>query len=181
MISPGIEPETSFQSLILKTAPSYLHGIIFAALLAAFLSSADTCLLTSAVIMTNDILNPVLFSNKLDDGKKLLLTKWMVIICGIVSLIIALYVNGILNSLFLALSVYTSGIVLPVVMGFYRDKLKLNRWGAMAGIAAGGTSCLYMKYMEMDQFMPYIFPAVLVIIIIVSRITAAAGTDFKRL
>ena len=95
----------------------------------------------------------------------------MITCCGIVSLIIALYINGILKSLFLALSVYTAGIVLPVVLGFYREKLKLNKWGAAAGIAAGGLSSLYMKNMAMDQFMPFIFPAVLVIIVLVSRIT----------
>ena len=85
----------------------------------------------------------------------------MVIICGIGSLIIALYVTEIIKSLLLALTVYTAGIVLPVVLGFYREKLKLNKYGASAGIVAGGISSIIMKYMIMDQFLIYIFPAVL--------------------
>ena len=62
MIAPGIEPESSFQFLIMNTIPSGLQGVVFTALLAAFLSTAATCLLTSGIILTNDILNPVLFT-----------------------------------------------------------------------------------------------------------------------
>lgn len=171
MLSPGIDPESSFQFVIMNSTGPGIQGVIFAALLAAFLSTAATCLLTSGIIMTNDIINPIFFRDSLDERKKLLLTRSVIICYGIVSLIIALYVNGIIKSLFLALTVYTAGIVLPVVLGFYREKLKLNKWGAAAGILTGGVSSLYMKYMAMDEFMLYIFPAVLVIIMIISRIT----------
>jgi len=172
MISPGIDPEISFQFLIMHTTPAALQGVVFAALLAAFLSSADTCLLTSGIILTNDILSPVIFRHKLPDKSKLILTKYMIILCGVISLIIALYVNGIIKSLFLALTVYTAGIVLPVVLGFYREKLKLNQYGAMSGIIAGGTAAVVMKYFTFDQYLIYVFPAVLIIIFTISRATS---------
>lgn len=170
MIAPGIEPETAFQFLIMNTIPSALQGIVLAALLAAFLSSADTCLLTSGIILTNDIIAPVIFRNKLTDKTKLIITRTIIILCGIVSLIIALYINGIIKSLFLALTVYTSGIIIPVILGFYREKLKLNKYGAIAGIITGGSSAIIMKYYILDQYLIYIFPAVLVIVFAVSRI-----------
>lgn len=170
MIAPGIDPETSLQFLIMNTTPSALQGVVFAALLAAFLSSADTCLLTTGIILTNDIVTPLIFRNKLNDKTKLILTKIFIILCGIISLVIALYINGIIKSLFLALTVYTSGIIIPVVLGFYRDKLKLNKYGAIAGIISGGSSAIIMKYYNLDQYLIYIFPAVLVILFAVSRI-----------
>ncbi len=171
MIAPGIEPESSFQHLIINTIPSGLQGVIFAALLAAFLSSADTCLLTSGIILTNDIINPVVYRNKLNDKSKMILTKIIIVLLGAGSLIIALYVNQIIKSLLLALTVYTSGIVIPVVLGFYRDKLKLNSTGAIAGIVTGGSAAITLKYLLMDQFLIYIFPSVIVIITITSWIT----------
>jgi solute:Na+ symporter, SSS family len=171
MIAPGIEPESSFQFLIMSTTPAGLQGVVFTALLAAFLSSAATCLLTSGIIITNDILNPALFNGKLDDKPKLFITRYTIIIYGIGSLIIALYVSEIIKSLLLALTVYTTGIVLPVVLGFYREKLKLNKWGASAGILAGGIASIIIKYLMMDQFLIYIFPAVLLIIFTISWIT----------
>ncbi len=171
MISPGIEPETSFQFLIMNTIPSGLQGVVFTALLAAFLSTAATCLLTSGIILTNDIINPVIFINKLNEHKKLIITRSMVIICGICSLVIALYVTEIIKSLLLALTVYTAGVVLPVILGFYRERLKLNQYGAMSGIISGGSAAIIMKYFMYDRFLIYIFPAVFVIIFLISWMT----------
>jgi len=172
MTAPSIDPETSFQFLIMNTTPTGLQGVVFAALLAAFLSTAATCLLTSGIILTNDILDPVIFRNQLNDKLKLIITKNMMIICGTGSLIIALYINEIIKSLLLALTVYTAGIVLPVILGFYRKKLKLNHYGAMSGIIAGGSAAVIMKYYNYNQFLIYIFPAVFGIIFIISWITA---------
>lgn len=168
---PGIEPETSFQVLIMNSIPSGLQGIVFTALLAAFLSTAATCLLTSGIILTNDIIDPFFNISKYGDKTKLFLTKTMIIIWGILSLIIALYVTGIIKSLLLALTVYTAGIVLPVLLGFYREKFRLNHYGAMSGIISGGSSAVIMKYFELNQFLVYIFPAVFIIIFAVSRLT----------
>lgn len=172
MVAPVIEPESSFQFLIINTIPSGFQGVVFTALLAAFLSTAATCLLTSGIILTNDILNPVVFRNKLNDRMKIFTTKAMIIICGITSLIIALYVTEIIKSLLLALTVYTAGIILPVVLGFYRKRLRLNHYGAMSGIIAGGSAALIMKYFVLNQYLIYIFPSVFIIIFVVSRITA---------
>ncbi|PKL19010.1 MAG: hypothetical protein CVV49_03175 [Spirochaetae bacterium HGW-Spirochaetae-5] len=172
MIAPGIEAESSFQYLIVNTIPSGLQGVVFAALLAAFLSSADTCLLTSGIIVTNDIINPLFFKNRLNDTVKMAATKLMIVILGAGSLVIALYVNQIIKSLLLALTVYTSGIILPVVLGFYRERLKINYYGATAGIISGGAASIIMKYFMYDKFLIYIFPAVFAVIIITSIITS---------
>lgn len=171
MISPGIDAENSFQFLIINSTPEILQGVVFAALLAAFLSSADTCLLTSGIILTNDIISPVIFKNRLKDKYKLIITKIVIFICGLWSLIIALYVNGIIKSLLFALTVYTAGIVLPVILGFYREKLKLNYYGATAGIISGGASAIILKLLILDRFLIIIFPAVIFVIFITSRIT----------
>jgi SSS family solute:Na+ symporter len=171
MTAPDIDPESSFQFLIMNTIPTGLQGVVFAALLAAFLSSADTCLLTSGIILTNDIIDPVLFRTTLSDRIKLIITKNMVIFCGICSLIIALYVTEIIKSLLLALTVYTAGIVIPVLLGFYREKLKLNHYGAMSGITSGGSAAIILKYLSLNQFLIYIFPFVLIVIFIISWMT----------
>ncbi|MCL1833763.1 MAG: sodium:solute symporter family protein, partial [Leptospirales bacterium] len=146
MISPGIEQETSFQYLVINTAPVYLQGIIFAALIAAFLSTSSACILTSGIILTNDILNPILFKNRLSDEKKLLITKLMIITCAIASLLTAIHVTKIIESLLFALTIYTSGVVPPVILGFYKDKFRLNKYGAMAGLLIGTSSALILKY-----------------------------------
>jgi hypothetical protein len=89
-----------------------------------------------------------------------------------VSLALALYIDGIIKSLLLALTIYTSGIIIPVVFGFYRERLSLNAAGAVSACIAGGGAALFMKLSGMDQFQVYIFPAAIIILFAVSRISA---------
>ena len=50
--------------------------------------------------------------------------------------------KGIISSLFLAYTIFTSGIVIPVIAGFYKDRLKVNSIGALAAIIGGGGTAL---------------------------------------
>jgi len=43
--------------------------------------------------------------------------------------------------------VYTSGLIFPILLGFYRDSLKLNKEGAIAAMVVGGGLALIGKLM----------------------------------
>jgi len=180
MIYPDVEQESSFQYLVINTAPIYLQGIIFAALIAAFLSTASACLLTSGIILTNDILNPIVFNNRLSDKRKLAITKIMIIICASGSLITAMHVTQIIESFLFALTVYTAGIVPAVILGFYKDKFRLNKYGATAGLLIGASSALILKYLMLNQYLIYIFPVVCVVIFLVSYFVKTLRADSSR-
>ena len=45
----------------------------------------------------------------------------------------------------LGYTVYSGGLIIPVLLGFYREKLKLNTFGAMLAIAGGGGLTLFLK------------------------------------
>lgn len=146
-VNPGIAPEGAFLDLANNTLPESLKGLLFAALLAAVMSSADTCLLTSGVIFSADVLKPV-FYKEADEAKELMYTRIIILFIGIFSLSTALYIDGIIKSLLLALTIYTSGIIIPVVFGFYREKFSLNAAGAVCACTLGGGSALLMKITE---------------------------------
>jgi SSS family solute:Na+ symporter len=168
-VNPGIAPERAFLDLAMTTLPESLKGLLFAALLAAVMSSADTCLLTSGVILSADVFKPLLYKDINEKGE-LMYTRIIVLFVGIFSLITALYIDGIIKSLLLALTIYTSGIIIPVVFGFYREKFSLNAAGAVSACIAGGGSAMIMKMASMDRFLVYIFPAAVIILFFVSRI-----------
>lgn len=170
-VNPGVSPEGAFLDLAMNTLPESLKGILFAALLAAVMSSADTCLLTSGVILSADVLKPLLYRD-VDERRELKYTRIIILLIGLFSLSTALYIDGIIKSLLLALTVYTSGIIVPVVFGFYREKLKLNAAGAVIACIAGGGSALFMKISGMNQYIVYIFPTSVIILFTVSRIYA---------
>lgn len=141
---PGIPPESALPALVMNAIPVGLNGLVIAALLAAVMSSADTCLLTTSTIIAADIINPV-FKSTINEKTLLMITRIGVIIIGIISLLIALKLKGIIASLLLGYTVYTSGLVIPVLLGFYAKSLKLNAVGVIAAIVGGGGMGLFLK------------------------------------
>jgi len=142
VLLPEIQPESALPALISQILPAGLNGLVMIALLAAVMSSADTCLLTTSTIITADILAPVL---KIKEKNFLGISRICVIITGIASLIIALKLQGIIASLLLAYTVYSAGLVIPILLGFYADRFRLNAAGAIIAITGGGASGLFLK------------------------------------
>jgi len=81
----------------------------------------------------------------IDERRRFLATKIGVAVIGILALLIAMQMKGIINTLLYSYTIFTSGIVIPVVAGFYKDKLKVNSYGALAAIAGGGGTALGIK------------------------------------
>lgn len=151
VLFPEINPEAAFPTMINHLFPIGLNGLIIAALLSAMMSSADTCLLTTSTILSVDIIKP-LFRPDIPDRLLLLLTRLFIVLIGIFSLVIALTLKGVISSLLLGYTVYTSGIIFPILLGFYRDRLKLNREGAISAMVAGGGLALIGKLMGWNPF-----------------------------
>ena len=144
VILPGIPAESALPALIMQTIPVGLSGLVIAALLAAVMSSADTCLLTTSTILTADVMNPLLKS-KMTEANLLMVSRLGVIIIGMISLLIAMKLKGVITSLLLGYTVYTSGLVVPVLFGFYSKRLKLNSFGVIAAVIGGGGMGLVLK------------------------------------
>jgi SSS family solute:Na+ symporter len=143
---PGISPEQSFPTVITEVLPPVLGYIVLAALLGAVMSSADTCLLTASTILSVDVVGR--FKPSLSQEKLLSFSRWGIVLLGICSLLLALVLKGVISSLLFAYTVYTAGVILPVLAGFYKDKLKVTSLGALAAIIGGGGLALVSKIFE---------------------------------
>ncbi len=167
---PSMESESVFPVLIMHQLPEWIKGIVVAALLAAFLSSANTCLITSCIILNSDIINPLIFRNRLDEKKQVLITRILIFVIGALSILITLFMGGIIKSMLFALTVYTTGLIIPVVLGFYRESLKLNSSGAIAAVTVGSSAALAMKLLAINKYLILVFPAVVIIIFSISYV-----------
>jgi SSS family solute:Na+ symporter len=49
---------------------------------------------------------------------------------------------GIIKILMTAYTIFTSGLLLPVIAGFYKRRLGLTSSGALAALAGGGTTAI---------------------------------------
>jgi SSS family solute:Na+ symporter len=157
VLLPGIPPESALPSLVMNTVPIGLNGLVIAALLAAVMSSADTCLLTTSTIVAADIINPI-FKSTINEKALLMITRIGVIVLGVISLFIALKLKGIIASLLLGYTVYTSGLVIPVLFGFYAKNLKLNTTGVIAAVVGGGGMGLMLKLSGHNNLALLTFP-----------------------
>lgn len=171
IILPGIPPENAFPALVMKSLPIGLNGLVMAALLAAVMSSADTCLLTTSTVLSADVIKPLLGS-RITDKNFLRLSRIMALIVGIAALLIALKIRGIISSLLLGYTIYSGGLIIPVLLGFYREKLNLNAWGAVISVISGGGLGLFLKLSGYDKL--------LLITIPVSAILLFLGSYCKR-
>jgi len=140
---PQISPEQAFPMVIKEVLPPLLGGVVLAALLGAVMSSADTCLLSASTILTVDIIGR--FKPSLSQEKILSLSRWGIVVLGLVSLALALVLKGVISALLFAYTVYTCGLILPVIAGFYKNKLKVTPRAALVAVIGGGSAGLISK------------------------------------
>ena len=136
VLYPWIPAEQAFPQVIKEMSSPILSGLIIAALLAALMSSADTCLLSQSIILTEDILKRI--RPAIDDGKTVLLARINLVVLGFLALGLALDLKGVITSLLFAYTVFSSGLAVPVIAGFFREKLKLTPQAALAALITGG-------------------------------------------
>jgi SSS family solute:Na+ symporter len=66
--------------------------------------------------------------------------------------------QGVISALLFAYTVYTSGVILPVIAGFYKNKLRVTSLGAMAALIGGGSmgllsQLLDIKYLDLGALL----------------------------
>ncbi len=135
VLYPEIPAEQAFPQMIKELLPIGLNGVVLAALVAALMSSADTCILSQSVILTEDVIKQF---RPLNERKTVLLTRLNIVLLGLVALGLALALKGVISSLLFAYTIFTCGLVVPVIAGFYKDKLRLTWQGALVALIGGG-------------------------------------------
>jgi solute:Na+ symporter, SSS family len=137
ILSPA--PEAGNKSIsIITLGMAHLNplaiGLLIAALLAAVMSSASATLLTASLILTE------LFGGPLENNKTYRISQISIILTGIVTLVISIYVTSIVQSLLLALSFFSGAFLIPTLAGLL--KLKVNKKLVTAAILTGGLVAL---------------------------------------
>ena len=148
VLYPQISAEQAFPQIISGALSPWLGGLVLAALVAALMSSADTCLLSQGVILTQDIIKR--FYPRLNGKRTILLTRLNIIILGLLALGLAMILKGVISSLLFAYTIFTCGLVVPIIAGFYKEKLKVTPRGALAALIGGGVIGLMGKIPNLD-------------------------------
>jgi solute:Na+ symporter, SSS family len=117
--------------------PGWAYGLFIAALLSAVMSSADTTLLTSSMILNG------LFTGNLNKNNSLKTTRILVVVTGVISILISLFVTSIIQALLFALTFFSGAFVIPTLAGLL--KLKIQQEKVVFAIVIGGLVALSGK------------------------------------
>ncbi len=144
-------PDISNPYLAIPTAvfslPPIISGIILAGFLSVMISSADSCLISAGTIISVDVFKK----------NNIKISKTGILIVGLSAYVLAVYLGDILKTLELAYTVFTAGLTLPIIFGFYREKTRVSPTGALLSLLFGGSISILWLY-----FSPYGDYAVLV-------------------
>ncbi len=135
VLFPGILPEQALPLIVAHALPPYVAAMLLAGLVAALMSSADSILLGQAVILADDVISRVAF---LDDSHVVTLARGCIVVLGALALALALGFQGVISSLMFAYSVFTSGVVGPLLVGLLGSRLRLDSSAVLLGMCVGG-------------------------------------------
>ena len=143
-------------NIVNMVLPVGLAALVGASFVAVMMSSADTVLFTAGSVVVNDIIRPLRtrFTHSPTSNRNAVLhTRVALVIIGIFSVILAVVINDIIETLEYGYTIFSAGVVPPVLFGLFRDRIHITKYGAIAGFIGGGGSALFWKI-----FMAELFP-----------------------
>ncbi len=130
--------------LAIAVLPAWLVGVVFAALISATMSSADSDLLAAGSIFSNDIYARY-FRRDASDEHILRVTRLAMVGVALLALIIALTsTDNLIAILMFSFTLRAGGAFFPYVLGhFWR---RSSAAGAMASLVAGSAAVLLVEH-----------------------------------
>ena len=113
-----------------------LGALVFVGISAAIMSTMDSLINTGAMTLSIDLVG-----KGESEEKKLKFSRFATLLVTGVALIISLRIRSILEIAWMASDIITTGVLVPLVMGFFWKRG--NSKGAVASMAAGLIYCLY--------------------------------------
>ncbi len=117
LLPAGTQPDAVLTTTISTVLPSWLAMFVLLALISAVVSSADSCLVTAATILSYDLL-------RRDDAR---MGKITVVALGIAGAAVTFMDKSILGFLFIAYDIYVAGVVMPVFIALLMNKAGVAR------------------------------------------------------
>lgn len=145
-IKQDLAPGDAMAWFMMNRIPVGVAGMVFALVLAAGMSSADSNLNSASVLIVNDLIKP--FKPETTDQQLVKYAKWLTAIIGVFAAVGAIYASSILSLFSRAYSMAGSGLVPLLVIGLlWKEKpdahekgkknSKVTPWGARISIVAG--------------------------------------------
>lgn len=137
---PQIAPEAVLPQSV-SGIPAGVRAVILVGFLGTIMSSADTCLVSAATILSLNVISAFLPTSQ---DRQLKMTKAALLVVGAVSWLIAGEKQGIIGSLLLGYTVFVGGIVFPTLAVFV-SRIRVTSTGAFLAVVLGGGAAVLGK------------------------------------
>ena len=145
-------PAADSQRIIIKIAglisdygviPAILAGLILSGILAATMSTADSQLLAAASSVSQDLVRDTL-GVKLSDKMSMVIARTVVVIIAVIGVIWAREEGSVFTIVSFAWAGFGAAFGPVVLLALFWKRS--NKWGALAGMIAGGVMVFVWKY-----------------------------------
>ncbi len=195
-IVPTYADATAAETIIVDVAkvianygyvPAFVGGLILAGILASTMSTADSQLLAAASAISQNLVQET-FGVKMSQKKSMVLARISVVVISIIAIFLARNPG---SSVFRIVSFAWAGFGAafgPVVLAALFWK-RTNKYGAIAGMIAGGATVFIWKFIVRVQFADTIlniyellpaFIVGLIVIVVVSLLTKAPEKEIEE-
>ncbi len=173
----AMDPEIGLPLLLRTILPIGLMGLMMSAYFSAILSTADSCLMACSGNVVTDLLYTSKYFRNKDEMK---LSQLATLAIGAAALLIALFMENVLELMLHSYAFMVSGLFLPVLYGLYSKRRSAS--AAIASMLAGGGVTLSLTILKTNLpfgLDPIIFGlfAALVVLIVVDKSKAALATS----
>lgn len=134
LFNSEVDSKFAVYTFIMERLPSNMAIFILISICAAIMSSADSYLLATGVIFSNDIIKAFL-NKKANDKEMIFWTRFFVIIAGAVGFAFALNIEDILYLWIIGIGIGATMILPSYLAAWFSTRI--NTKGALAGISAG--------------------------------------------
>jgi SSS family solute:Na+ symporter len=135
LLPKGLQADSVFTALAVELLPAPAAAAVVVALLATLMSSADSVLITAGTVLSRDVLE----HHSPASG------RFATAAIGLLGIGFATLFSSLLDLFFFAYAFFSACLTLPVILGFWRDSLKLNTAGAAAAMAGGAIAVIAGK------------------------------------
>jgi SSS family solute:Na+ symporter len=157
----NLGPKYALPCLAVQIMPPVLTGLLFAGLISATMSSADSDLLGAGSIFANDIYR-IYINPDADDKRVVRVTQASMAVLGLFAGIIALTnTKSIIGLLMFSFTLRAGGAFVPYVLGHYWRKASWE--GCMAALISGSLTVIAFQSTSLDFWgLEPIFPSLII-------------------
>lgn len=146
-LNQGLKPDDAMPWFLNSYVPIGIGAMIFALMLAAGMSSADSNLNSASILITNDLIKP--FKEDATDEELIKYAKILTVIIGLFASLGAIFASSILDLFSKAYAMAGGGLVPLLLVGLLwkerpneefqmgKKNSKVTPWGARTGIVVG--------------------------------------------